>query len=151
MSGTLRTIAAVVAVALVTAGGSTAAFVVTSKNIKNGTIQLVDINAKAKKALRGQRGPQGPQGAQGIQAITEVQGPGTIVQPGQFGVAGATCPDGQRPIAGGVEAHPDSAMNLSLSRRSATGWGVSAHNTHPTVQGILFAYVYCSPNVSLLP
>jgi hypothetical protein len=77
MSGTLRTIAVAVAVALVTAGGATAAFVVTSKNIKNGTIQLVDISAKAKKALRGQRGPRGPQG---IQEITEVQVPATMVR-----------------------------------------------------------------------
>jgi hypothetical protein len=92
MSGTLRTIAVPVAVALVTAGGSAAAFVVTSKNIKNGTIQLVDISPKAKKALRGQRGVQGPQGPQGIQAITEVEGPPTDVPGGQNGSASAACP-----------------------------------------------------------
>src|SRR6266550_5210108 len=89
-------------VALVTAGSATAAFVVTSKNIKNGTIQLVDISAKAKKALRGQRGPQGPQG---IQAITEVQSPGTMLSPGGRGDASAACPDGEQPIAGGFEAY----------------------------------------------
>jgi hypothetical protein len=154
MSGTLRTVAVALAVALVTAGGSAAAIVVTSKNIKNGTIQLVDISAKAKKALRGQRGRRGPQGPQGIQAITEVQGPGTVIPPGRAGDASATCPDGQQPIAGGFEAHsagtPGSVTTVTLSRRSARGWGVVAQNGG-TASGLLLAYVYCSPNVNLLP
>jgi hypothetical protein len=139
------------AVALVTAGSATAAFVVTSKNIKDGTIQLVDISSKAKKALRGQRGPQGPQG---IQAITEVQGPGTILPPGGRGDASAACPDGQKPIAGGFEAHsagtPGSVATVTLSRRTAGGWGVTAQNSG-TADGLLLAYVYCSPNVTLIP
>lgn len=45
-------IAAAVAL-LVSATSATAALVVTSQNIKNGTIQTVDISAKAKRALRG--------------------------------------------------------------------------------------------------
>jgi hypothetical protein len=139
------------AVALVTAGSATAAFVVTSKNIKNGTIQLVDVSAKAKKALRGQRGPRG---LQGIQAITEVQGPGTVLPPGERGDASAACPDGQQPITGGFEAHsagtPGSVATVTLSRRTARGWGVTAQNSG-TASGLLFAYVYCSPNVTLIP
>jgi hypothetical protein len=51
-------IAAIVAM-LVSAASATAAFVVTSKNIKNGTIQTVDISANAKRALKGNRGPRG--------------------------------------------------------------------------------------------
>jgi hypothetical protein len=61
-------IAAVVAATLIAATGATAALVVTSANIKNGTIKLVDISASAKKALKGQRGRRGaagPRGAQG--------------------------------------------------------------------------------------
>jgi hypothetical protein len=42
-----------------------AAVLVTSAQIKNGTIQLADISGKAQRALRGKRGPQGPQGPQG--------------------------------------------------------------------------------------
>jgi hypothetical protein len=155
---TMKGLAIGLAVALVTAGSATAAFVVTSKNIKNGTIQLVDISPKAKKALRGQRGPQGLQGPQGIQAITEVQGPGTVIPPGQRGDAFAACPDGQQPIAGGFEAAssgmPGSGVTVTGSRRSGSssrGWGVTAQNFNPTGTGLLFAYVYCSPNVTLIP
>jgi Tol biopolymer transport system component len=42
----MRTIVVALAVALVTASSSTAALVVTSKNIKNGTIQLADISPR---------------------------------------------------------------------------------------------------------
>jgi hypothetical protein len=154
MGETLRTIAVVVAVALVTAGGSAAAFVVTSKNIKNGTIQLVDISPRAKKALRGQRGFQGPQGPPGIQAITEVQGPPTDVPAGQIGSALAACPEGQQPITGGFEslsAGTGSGMRVDISRRSSGGWVVGARNLNPAGTGRLIAYVYCSPSVTLMP
>jgi hypothetical protein len=49
-------IAAVVAAVVAAASGTAATIVVTSKNIKNGTIQTVDISAKAKRALKGNRG-----------------------------------------------------------------------------------------------
>ena len=54
-------IAGVVAM-LVSSASATAAFVVTSKNIKNGTIQTIDLSAKAKRALKGNLGPRGPAG-----------------------------------------------------------------------------------------
>jgi hypothetical protein len=47
------------------ASGTAATMIVTSKNIKNGTIQTVDISAKAKRALKGNRGFQGAPGAAG--------------------------------------------------------------------------------------
>lgn len=81
-------IAAVVA-AVVAAGSATAtAIVVTSKNIKDGTIQTVDISAKAKRALKGNRGPEGPMGPDG--------------PPGPSGASGA-------PIAY-AEVHPDGTV-----------------------------------------
>jgi Collagen triple helix repeat (20 copies) len=73
----VRIIIIALALALVVTGGSTAAFVVTSKNIKNGTIQLVDISARAKAGLHGLRGPRGftgARGAQGLQGATGAQG-----------------------------------------------------------------------------
>ena len=145
-------IAAIVAM-LVSAASATAAFVVTSKSIKNGTIQLVDISPQAKKALRGQRGPQGPQG---IQAITEVQGPQTVVPPGQTGSAFAPCPEGQQAIAGGYEAFSAGVIGspgtaVTVSRRSSRGWDVQARNFSLSGTGSLTAYAYCSPNVTLLP
>lgn len=84
----MKTIAVALGVALVTAGSSTAAFVVTSKNIKNGTIQLVDISPRAKSALRGQRGPRGLQGAPGVIAsITQITSATTFIAPGASGNA----------------------------------------------------------------
>lgn len=137
------------AVALVTAGSATAAFVVTSKNIKNGTIQLVDISPKAKRALRGQQGPQGPQG---IQAITEVRSPISAIPPGLSGSATASCPAGQQPISGGFQGDI-SGMTITASRADPAlrAWVVSARNSNPTVTGPLFAYAYCSPNVTITP
>jgi len=78
-------IAAVVAAVIAAASGTAATLVVTSKNIKNGTIQTVDISAKAKRALKGKRGPMGPQGAQGL--------PGAQGTPGTPGPPGLTDAD----------------------------------------------------------
>ena len=134
-------------VALVSAGSATAAFVVTSKNIKNGTIQLVDISPKAKKALRGMRGPQG------IQAITEVHSPEYVVRPGKKVFASATCPRRQRPIAGGFQVSastPGSGPAVVLSKRIRGGWGVAAQDSGGEPGGLI-AYAYCSPNVTVSP
>jgi hypothetical protein len=79
-------IAAIVAAVVAAASGTAATIVVTSKNIKNGTIQTVDISAKAKRALKGNRGPRGLRGlagAQGVQGIPGLQGP-----PGAAGAKG---------------------------------------------------------------
>jgi hypothetical protein len=67
-------IAAIVAAIVAAASGTAATIVVTSKNIKNGTIQTVDISAKAKRALKGNRGRQGLRGAQGAQGVPGSQG-----------------------------------------------------------------------------
>jgi hypothetical protein len=68
-------IAAGIVAALIATASATAALVVTSKNIKNGTIQLVDISSKAKNALKGQRGRRGPAGPRGIAGPRGPQGP----------------------------------------------------------------------------
>jgi hypothetical protein len=46
-----------------------------SPQIKDGSIQLVDISAKAKKALKGQRGPRGFRGANGAGGTNGLPGP----------------------------------------------------------------------------
>jgi Collagen triple helix repeat (20 copies) len=88
-------IAAVVAAVVAAASGTAATIVITSKNIKNGTIQAVDINAKAKRALKGNRGPRGaagPAGATGAQGAPGPQGPQG--PPGAKGDEGAEGPRG---------------------------------------------------------
>ena len=121
-------VAALVVVGSVSAG---ATLVITSAQIKNGTIQTADISAKAKTALKGNRGPAGPagargatgaagpagpQGAQGLQGLQGAQGiQGIQGSPGLTGVqyvigqgvagegsATATCPTGKFVIGGGA-------------------------------------------------
>lgn len=78
--------------ALVSAASGTAAFVVTSANIKNGTIQSVDISANAKRALKGNRGPRGLAGLVGATGAQGAQGP--------QGPRGAEGPEGPQGVKG---------------------------------------------------
>ena len=103
-------IAAVVAAVVAAASGTAATIVVTSGNIKNGTIQTVDISAKAKRALKGNLGPRGPVGLPG--------------HPGSQGPAGATGPQGPSelfaheylPVDGGdLPTRPSEAIIRSRS------------------------------------
>jgi hypothetical protein len=118
-------IAAIVAAVVAAASGTAATIVVTSKNIKNGTIQTVDISAKAKRALKGKRGPrglQGPSGPSGPAGAAGAPGPqGTQGPAGPTGISGyhvveqatqrdpavykdlsVPCPSGETIIAGGA-------------------------------------------------
>jgi Collagen triple helix repeat (20 copies) len=82
-------IAAVVAAVVAATSGTAATIVVTSKHIKNGTIQTVDISAKAQRALKGNRGPRGFPGANGLTGATGPQG-----QKGDPGAPGTQGPRG---------------------------------------------------------
>jgi hypothetical protein len=74
---------ACIALAVALSGTSYAALVlpansVGSKQIKNRSIQRIDLSGKTTASLRGQRGPrglQGPQGMQGTQGTQGIQGP----------------------------------------------------------------------------
>jgi hypothetical protein len=74
-----RTSAAlIIAITLILAaavGGATAAGLITGKQIKNHSIQLVDLSKKAQLRLRGQRGQRGPQGVPGPQGPQGPAGP----------------------------------------------------------------------------
>jgi hypothetical protein len=67
-----------------------------SPQVINGSLQTVDLAAKAKSALKGLAGPAGPQGPQGSPGATGGTGPagGAGVQ-GTPGATGATGPAGQ--------------------------------------------------------
>lgn len=88
--------AAVVSAIVAAASGTAATIVVTSKNIKNGTIQTVDLSVKAKRALKGNRGLPGPPGLRGLQGV---QGP-----MGLRGALGPQGPPGDRGLPG-MSAH----------------------------------------------
>jgi hypothetical protein len=64
---------------------------VTSKDIKNGTIQLVDLSPSARDALKGQVGPAGPAGAVGPRGLTGLTGlPGPVGATGPPGILSST-------------------------------------------------------------
>jgi Collagen triple helix repeat (20 copies) len=142
-------IAAVVSAVIASTTATAATIVVTSKNIKNGTIQTVDISAKAKRALRGQHGLRGLPGApgpQGVQGPTGAQGPaGAAGAPGPqgppglagleyvtatgVGVAFAVCPPGKFVISGGAIAFDPVTGDAPLAASIAVDigeWGASA-------------------------
>jgi hypothetical protein len=77
------------------ASGTAATLVVTSKNIKNGTIQTVDLSAKAKLALRGNRGPRGAAGSVGATGAQGATG-----SSGRDGSSGRTEGAGTAGVAG---------------------------------------------------
>jgi hypothetical protein len=90
-AGALKTLAAVVATALLVGGTTaTAATLIGSKQIKDNSIQSKDVkNGTLKKAdlapgtaVRGPQGPAGPAGPAGAKGETGAQGP-----PGPFGPA----------------------------------------------------------------
>ena len=140
-------ISAVVAM-LVSAASSTAAFVVTSANIKNGTIQPVDLSVKTKRALKGSRGPRGFEGAEGPPGIQGPPGmPGvspsytnaysahTSVPPGSIAFANAICPAGASVVGGGYATENVSTARLSPTNSYPVGmpdgrgaWYVVMHN-----------------------
>jgi Collagen triple helix repeat (20 copies) len=95
-------IAALVAAVVAAASGTAATVIVTSKNIKNGTIQTVDISAKAQRALRGNRGPTGPAGPAGVAGPAGPAGPTGAV--GARGAKGDRGPSGAWYAFGGSRA-----------------------------------------------
>jgi hypothetical protein len=148
-------IAGVVAM-LISSASATAAFVVTSKNIKNGTIQTIDLSAKAKKALKGKAGPagaRGPQGQPGPQGPAGFAGATRIVS-ATFPVAPNTagspqtvsCPAGMGVISGGVssETHGDTWFDAP----SGNGWAGAANNAAGINPGEVTVYALCAQGVA---
>jgi len=93
-----------------------------SKQIKDHSIQYVDLSKKAAAKLRGQRGPRGYQGEQGYMGlpgapgtpgaagapggfdpskINYVTGADTLIPSGAVGTAYAYCPAGSKAVGGG--------------------------------------------------
>ena len=141
-------IAGVVAM-LVSSASATAAFVVTSKSIKNGTIQTVDLSAKAKKALKGRAGPAGarglagPQGKPGFVSATRLVSATFPVAVNDTGtVHTVSCPAGTGVISGGVvsEAQGDTWVDAP----SGNGWRGAANNYGGTDPGQVTVYALCA-------
>ena len=141
-------IAAVVSAIVAAASGTAATILVTSKNIQNGTIQTVDISAKAKKALKGNRGPrgaqgtqglpgpqgpQGPQGSAGITQVTTVDGPAAAQCAASGGgcriaTSEAICPSGFRAVGGGHISLGTANIVLYSAITGTQSYAVTAEN-----------------------
>jgi hypothetical protein len=128
--------AAIVAV-LISATSATAAFVVTSANIKNGTIQTADISASAKRALKGNRGLLGPQGATGATGATGAPGlQGERGAQGERGLQGERGAQGERGLQGergaqGEQGDPGPTGIATAARIRSTTQAVTGSNSYP--------------------
>jgi hypothetical protein len=98
---------------------------VTSGTIKNGSIQLIDLSAKTKRALKGNRARRGPKGAPGAR--------GPIGPAGPQGIQGQQGPKGDKGDKGDRGAPtPGTFGPVRLVNREDTGCGgteVWAHDT----------------------
>ena len=146
---------AAISVALVGAGGATAASFITSANIKNGTIKLVDISSSAKRALKGNTGRQGAQGSQGVQGpaggfdpakVVYVEGPMVTAPAGEAAVSVAYCPAGTKAISGGyffAYANDGITVEMSQPLSDGTGWLAGFANSG-SIDGDATAYAVCA-------
>ena len=138
-------------------GTATAARLITSKDIKNGTIKTVDMSPSAKRALKGNRGATGPQGLAGPAGPTGAQGPAgpstvsaitpvfgsLVVPPGQVDGGFVSCPSGSRAVSGGFFTDSGTVF-LSEATDDRTGWLVAVDNTASTTEANLEAAAYCA-------
>jgi hypothetical protein len=129
-------VVALIALFVVSGGSAMAASLITSKQIKDGTIQAKDISKKAKQALKGNTGlrglsgalgpmgPQGPAGPQGVQGVQGAPGPVnlTYVRGDQVDVsatgqehAEAYCPAGQSVVGGGVYSDSPNVGEMNVN------------------------------------
>jgi hypothetical protein len=126
-------------------GGAYAGTVITSSQIKNGTIRLADLSPPTIRALRGKAGPTGrdgkvgPAGAMGATGLAGATGPAGVSQlqlvtgttSPTSSTAVATCPAGKRVIGGGatnygVSLVPSLRQNAPAADLSA--WFVRAES-----------------------
>jgi hypothetical protein len=135
-------IIALIALVLAASGSAVAASIITSAQIKNGTIQLRDINSKARKALKGQTGPQGPAGAKGA--------------PGAKGATGATGTTGARGATGaagaaGAAGAPGSAVGYATVDSPGTVSSALNVTTANVTKPISTTGFYCFSGLSFTP
>ena len=163
----------IIALIVAMSGSAVAASLITSAQIKDGTIQLKDINKKARTALKGQRGPAGGIGATGLQGnpgATGLQGnpgaagangatnvvvrQGTLISVanGATGLVTASCNPGERATSGGNSVSGlagwqviESFPTPSTVGSTPTGWRVDALNGTGGAANLVAIVVCASP------
>lgn len=163
---------AALALFIALAGTATAGAVklITGAQIKNGSIQLVDLSPAAKAALKGQRGPQGIPGAQGLPGtpgsqgiqgapgangvnggfdpakVSYVYGAEVEVLAGEDGQAIASCPAGAKVTGGGMFfAELDDSYTIvdNGPLSNGSGWSVIVANGSAD-SSYIAAYAVCA-------
>src|SRR3954451_17244957 len=85
----------IIALVAACSGSAVAASLITSKQIKDGTVQVKDLSKKARSSLAGQRGAAGASGAKGDKGEPGAQGvQGPKGEVGAKGERGETGPRG---------------------------------------------------------
>ena len=118
-------VVAVIALIAAMGGSAVAASLITSKQIKNGTIQTADISKKAKRALKGNRGPAGPAGPVGPAGPAGAQG-----AKGETGAQGLQGDKGNTGDAGTAVAYAMVLPDATVDDRFTKGI-TNANITHP--------------------
>ena len=139
-------IVAVVALVVAMSGSALAASLVTSTQIKNGTIQTKDISKKTRSALSGKVGPTGPAGPKGDAGAPGLPGKdGTngvtnvavrrgeaLVLAHTTGIAFAHCNPGEKAIGGGGQFLVSDTGNEWIQRTApANGTQVATEGSTP--------------------
>ena len=163
----------IIALIVAMSGSAVAASLITSAQIKDGTIQLKDINKKARTALKGQKGPAGATGATGLQGnpgATGLQGnPGVAgangatnvvvrqgavasVANGATGSVTASCNPGERATGGGNSISGlagwqviESFPTPGTTGSTPTGWRVDALNGTGATNNLVAIVICASP------
>jgi hypothetical protein len=127
---------------------------VTSSEIRDRSIRLIDISRNARSQLRGQRGPAGPPGPPGTAGtgagtgavnLVVATATGTAPAEGATG-ATATCPAGRRVTGGGarVDAGTDVSVRESYPSATNTGWTVRVGNDDLTGTASYTVFAICA-------
>ena len=143
MSAPLAVLASAALLASVGAGSYAAGSLVTSKQIKNGTIQVKDLNAKTVTTLKGQTGPGGPAGAAGPAGATGPAGPrgfsaweripSGLTLTGRFGGASqAAAPGELAPAIAHLPGRADQVLKKGVNLFFAPSASVTAGSNGPT-------------------
>lgn len=136
--------------ALCVAGTATAAKLITGKEIKDGSIGLVDLSRAAKRGLAGKpgangkdgaagpagpagapgaAGPQGPAGPQSL--TTTIRSAGVTVNANTIGRFELRCPDGMVALGGGVSPGANYVV-LDGPSTDGKGWVGALQNVEAT-------------------
>jgi hypothetical protein len=149
-----------------TAGGAYAgaSSLVGSKQIKDHSVQYVDLSKKAAAKLRGKRGPRGYQGINGLNGLQGPAGPAGLaggfdpakvqyvtgasvtIAPGDVNAAGASCPAGSKVVGGGfMWSYETSGLTVQGSGPNAAGsaWVAALYNGG-TIDATVNAYAVCA-------